>query len=78
MPEKETLAGEAASITERRRRGLIIDASFRHAENEADAGRHAAIEKAVADLIGASQFLAQRLGKDRASRVVAAVLEAVD
>lgn len=56
-----------------RRRASIAEALLRHAAIEDDA---MAVEQAVADLIGASEFLALKLGRDRARCLLGALREA--
>ncbi|RVC47582.1 hypothetical protein EN781_00145 [Mesorhizobium sp. M4A.F.Ca.ET.090.04.2.1] len=58
-----------------RRSASIAQAFCRHAANEEVVGRTTAIDEAVAEMIGAVEFLAKTLGKTHARRVVAAMLE---
>lgn len=78
MTSSNKMAGKAtsAAVAERRHK-LIFDAAWRHAVMEAESGRSQAVESAVAEMVGASQFLAQRLGKERARQTIVSLLEAL-
>jgi hypothetical protein len=82
MDVSKKMAGKAtrtakATAEEKRRQRLIQEAAWRHAVNESAVGQSRAVEGAVAEMIGASRFIALRLGDERTRQVVAELLKAI-
>lgn len=74
MAAKATTTAQSAEM---RRHELIRAGAMRHAAVEMESNEAVAIEIAVADMIGASQFLQARLGRRRAREIVNRLLNSL-
>lgn len=55
----------------------MLEAAWNHAHDEAVIGQRKALEKAIAEMIGAAHYLTLRLGKKRAKEIINKLLEVI-